>query len=580
METFMTQQLNTSELDFNKIKDNLKDFMRSQSDLNDYDFEGSNLSILLDAMAYITHYQGVYVNAAVNESFLDTAIRRNSIISHAKSIGYTPNSTKAAQATINLKFNEAENDANNIIGVTIAKGAKFIGSYQGSIYNFVTFDTYSTSYPYSIDIPIKQGSYHTKTFTWLDGTVQNFILNESDIDRDSISLKVNGVFWTYSNGDLTNVDASSQVFYIQENYDNKTELYFGPDSGLFGLRPNNGDTLEVEYIRSDGAAANGVDVFSIPGLVGGYDAQGISISLVDVASLGMDPEDIEDVRFRAPKNYERQDRAVSADDFKAILLDEFGDIDAINVWGGETNDPPQYGKVMISIKPNTGERLSPMTKTDIINRILKPYNIVAITPVIVDPEYVYITINSKVTYYRNKTQKSQGEMIELISDIIKTKYEDSLRDFGSTLRYSSVVTAIDNADVAINSNITDIQMARRFNPDSNNVSGLYDLYYHNPIKPGTIISSSIIKTGGDTYALMDDGLGVMTLYNITQEAFTSINIGTIDYTKGIIYLRNFNIDIDTTQMISIYAVPSNTDVKSSQNVLILFDVANITTDTI
>ena len=143
-----------------------------------------------------------------------------------------------------------------------------------------------------------------------------------------------------------------------------------------------------------------------------------------------------------------------------------------------------------------------------------------------------------------------------------------------------IVTAIDNADVAINSNITDIQMARRFNPDSNNVSGLYDLYYHNPIKPGTIISSSIIKTGGDTYALMDDGLGVMTLYNITQEAFTSINIGTIDYTKGIIYLRNFNIDIDTTQMISIYAVPSNTDVKSSQNVLILFDVANITTDTI
>jgi len=568
----MATNLNVSELDFDKIQTNLKTHLQAQTEFQDYNFDGSNLATLVDALAYATHYNGVYANAAVNESFLDSAQVRNSIVSHAKALGYTPSSATAPSATIRLVFNTATSFVN------IDKGTKFSGTYQGTSYNFVTIDAYTATNDtgiYTIDIPISQGEYFTKTYTWLDNTTQRFVLNEVDIDRASIDVAVNGDFWVLNEGELALLDGDSQVFFVQENQDNQTEVYFGPDSGLFGARPLNNNPIIISYVRTKGAASNGTTTFSIPGLVGGFDAQDITITTVDASTLGSDAEEIENIRFRAPKNYERQGRAVTSEDYKAIISDRFGDVQAINVWGGEENDPPKYGKVLIAIKPTVGEELSPITKTKLIDEILKPYNIVAITPEIVDPEYIYVATNSNIKYKKSLTNKSTGELTTVVEAAIEAQFNSDLNEFGSTLRYSGIVASIDNAEASIISNVTTIQMSRRFLKDSTNTAGIYEIQYYNKIIPGTVVSSTIVKTDVADYAIMDDGLGVMTLYNITAQAFENIEMGTVDYTTGKIELNGFLTEIDINQSISIYAAPEDTDISSEKNLLILFDSATI-----
>jgi len=568
----MATNLNVSELDFDKIQTNLKTHLQAQTEFQDYNFDGSNLATLIDALAYATHYNGVYANAAVNESFLDSAQVRNSIVSHAKALGYTPSSATAPSATIRLVFNTATSFVN------IDKGTKFSGTYQGTSYNFVTIDAYTATNDtgiYTIDIPISQGEYFTKTYTWLDNTTQRFVLNEVDIDRASIDVAVNGDFWVLNEGELALLDGDSQVFFVQENQDNQTEVYFGPDSGLFGARPLNNNPIIISYVRTKGAASNGTTTFSIPGLVGGFDAQDITITTVDASTLGSDAEEIENIRFRAPKNYERQGRAVTSEDYKAIISDRFGDVQAINVWGGEENDPPKYGKVLIAIKPTVGEELSPITKTKLIDEILKPYNIVAITPEIVDPEYIYVATNSNIKYKKSLTNKSTGELTTVVEAAIEAQFNSDLNEFGSTLRYSGIVASIDNAEASIISNVTTIQMSRRFLKDSTNTAGIYEIQYYNKIIPGTVVSSTIVKTDVADYAIMDDGLGVMTLYNITAQAFENIEMGTVDYTTGKIELNGFLTEIDINQSISIYAAPEDTDISSEKNLLILFDSATI-----
>jgi len=462
--------------------------------------------------------------------------------------------------------------------VNIDKGTKFSGTYQGTSYNFVTIDAYTATNDtgiYTIDMPISQGEYFTKTYTWLDNTTQRFVLNEVDIDRASIDVAVNGDFWVLNEGELALLDGDSQVFFVQENQDNQTEVYFGPDSGLFGARPLNNNPIIISYVRTKGAASNGTTTFSIPGLVGGFDAQDITITTVDASTLGSDAEEIENIRFRAPKNYERQGRAVTSEDYKAIISDRFGDVQAINVWGGEENDPPKYGKVLIAIKPTVGEELSPITKTKLIDEILKPYNIVAITPEIVDPEYIYVATNSNIKYKKSLTNKSTGELTTVVEAAIEAQFNSDLNEFGSTLRYSGIVASIDNAEASIISNVTTIQMSRRFLKDSTNTAGIYEIQYYNKIIPGTVVSSTIVKTDVADYAIMDDGLGVMTLYNITAQAFENIEMGTVDYTTGKIELNGFLTEIDINQSISIYAAPEDTDISSEKNLLILFDSATI-----
>jgi hypothetical protein len=562
-------------LDFNDIREDLKTYLRAQSEFSDYDFDGSGLSVLIDTLAYATHYNALHANAAVAESFMDSALRRNSVVSHAKTIGYTPSSTTASAATVSLTFTDADLEQYDEVGVTIERGSKFIGVYQGETYPFVTTDTYTVTYPYQIDVPISQGVYHSKTFTWHEGVSQEFILGEDDLDRSTINLKVNDVFWSFNDGDLSDVDGESIMFYTQENYNGQTEIYFGPSSGRFGARPKDGDVIEVSYLRSEGGIPNGADVFSIPGLIGGYDAQSISIYTVSPASLGASAESIEDIRFRAPKNYERQNRTVTSDDFKAIIAEKFGNVASINVWGGEKNTPPQYGKVLISIKPKTGTTLSPISKAYIIDEVLSDYSVVGITPVIIDPEYVYVTVNSKVSYFKNNTAKSHGEMIAAVNLAVTHEFSDSLNKFGSTLHYSSLIGAVDNCERAIVSNNTTLQMSKRFTQDVTNLQGVYTLQYYNAIKPGTVISSELVHTGYDSRVLMDDGLGKMTLYNINQEVFESVNMGTVDYNTGIVYIDNFTTNIDIGQNISMYCVSQDVNISSNQNALILLDRANI-----
>jgi len=573
----MATNLNVSELDFDKIQTNLKTHLQAQTEFQDYNFDGSNLATLVDALAYATHYNGVYANAAVNESFLDSAQVRNSVVSHAKSIGYTPSSVTSPSATIRLVFNTATS------AVSIDKGTKFSGTYQGTSYNFVTTDAYTVTNDtgtYTIDILISQGEYFSKTYTWVDNTNQSFVLNEVDIDRSSIDVAVNGDYWILNEDDISNLDANSKIFFVQENQDNQTEIYFGPDSGLFGAHPSNNIAININYVRTKGADSNGCSTFSIPGLVGGFDATDITISTVDAASLGSDAETIEDIRFRAPKNYERQGRAVTSSDYKAIISDRFGDVEAINVWGGEENDPPKYGKVLISIKPTVGDELSPITKARIIDEILKPYNIVAITPEILSPDYLYVLVKSNIKYNKALTSKSAGEISAVVEDAITAQFTADLKEFGSVLRYSRLISAIDSSEDAISSNITTVEMSRRFRQEEANTSGIYELPYYNALIPGTIVSSTIVKTGGNEFALMDDGLGKMTLYNITTSGFENTDIGEVDYTSGKVSLAGFTTDIDDNQVISMYGAPVDTDISSNKNLLVLFDSAVIETTAI
>jgi hypothetical protein len=572
------KQLNISSLEFDDIKDNIKDFLKGQDTFTDYDFEGSGMSVLLDVMAYTTHYMGFHTNMAVNESFLDTATLRNSVVSHAKALGYTPKSVTAPEAIVKLSFN-IEGTAPP--SITIPQWTTFVSTINGVSMNFVTSEL-TNVYPddqgdFSTEVRLKQGNRQTINFGAYGSGQNGFIIDDETCDRDTISMS-NG--W-YNNTLLSELTPESKVFFMQEGLDKVTELYFG--NNIFGKVPNEDEEIEINYLSSKGEEANYTSsvkdqVFSLESIIDSYyDESKVVVETINISSLGSGAETTENIKMTAPRAYERQNRAVTAEDYKTILIEKYPNIDSISVWGGEDNDPPQYGAVFISIKPKHGLELSPITKKKLTDEVLSKYNMLAINPIITAPEYTYLDIETTVKYDPLITTKSSGDIQMKIIEDIKSFIESEISQFKVTLRYSQLTMTIDHADIAISNNLTSVKMYKKFFIQASNTTGNYIFKFNNAIKPGTAVSSVFGNSGLSTqFALLDDGQGNILMYDIVSEVFINTNQGTIDYETGTIELIGFTPILDTNTVISLYGTPQSNDIIAERNNLLVLNNSKVT----
>ena len=578
------KRIRVGELDFDGIKDNLKDYLKSQDQFKDYNFEGSGLSILLDVLAYNTHYNALYTNLAVNEMFLDSASKRESVVSIAKMLGYLPRSAKCAKATLNIRV--VPTGANPLAFVTLDALAPFATSINQQSYLFYTRESYSSAlvngaYTFN-NVVITEGQPLEYRYTY-DDTLR-FIIPNKDVDIDTLSVRVQesstGAFTTYNySNQITSVDKNTRAFFLKEVEDGKYEVYFG--DGIIGYKPSAGNVVLINYFKSSKEVANGASVFNLQAAIANIGT--VTITTTTAATGGASPESIDSIKKNAPVNYSAQNRAVTAEDYKVILPQLYSNVDTISVWGGEENDPPTYGKVFICVKPTTGETLTPETKEKIKTEVLKSKNVVSIIPELVDPEYLRILITSTI-YYNPIITNLSGTTIETLArQAIVTFNQKELNKFDSVMRYSRLSNVIDSsADGIVNSN-TIIRLRKSIVPVFNRVQS-YQINIGNPIYSEAGITGSVVSSGFSipgsttTFFVEDNGFGKLRRFSVTstgQKIIAPGEAGTVDYKTGKILLQSINIDAATDNVIEFTIRPQSNDVVSVRNQLAVIQESSI-----
>lgn len=600
-------------LDFDSIKNNLKTYLRGQDKFKDYDFEASGLNIILDLLAYNTHYQAFYANMVANEAFLDSAVVRSSAVSIAKHLGYTPKSIKASKATVDVDLGTNSTLITNVASGTafILRGEPFVGKLEtGKTYNFTTNKNYKVEYVNGRcvvkNVEIYEGTYRTFSFVYNSfDSAQKFILPSDRIDTDTIVVRVQksvsdseGLIdsW-FRSTDITTLDADAKAYFIQETESGKFEIYFG--DGIVGKSLQNGNVVLVEYLVTNGAAGNGCKTFTYmpnnnPALTRAIPSVSLTVSSDGTTSPsdgGTGAESLQSIKYYSPRSYQAQERAVTIEDYSTLLSREFLErAESFFIWGGEENDPPQYGKVFISIKPKVGTTISTLEKLAIQKTILGKRNIVSILPEVVDPDYVYLVLGVNIRYDASKATITPSALESLVRLSINDYGQQNLQKFGKNFRLSKFSTYIDDINPTISSNTVEMKLQKRFEPRISSPSPYtlrFDTQLFHPI-PGypsilestsfgyqDLTSSSIVKPIVDTY-LDDDGYGNVRLYKTVggSKIYFSESIGTIDYAKGTIVLRNFNpqyINPRTETELRLTVKPDIKDIEPRRNQIILID---------
>jgi len=581
-------------LDFDQIKTSIKDYLRANSTFTDFDFEGSNFSVLIDTLAYNTYITAFNSNMIVNESFLDSATLRENVVALARNVGYVPRSKKAATARIS--FNIATTTTSPQI--TLKAGLVCIGGDgQSSPYIFsvpedITVSVTNGSASFE-NVTIYQGVFLNKTFTADTSLNQRFVLDNSGIDASTIRVKVGSR--TYSAVDnLFEIDKTSEIFLIQEVTDEKYELLFGDD--VFGKKVENGTTIKASYIITDGEDGNGPRVFTFSGTI--VDSNGITIdpsstvtvTTVDSSKGGASIESIDSVKYFAPRVYSSQYRAVTARDYESIIQQVYPNTESVSIVGGEELDPPQFGTVLISIKPKNGTSISDFTKTSILND-LKKYSVAGINQKIIDLKLLYVEIDSTVYYNSSAVANIENLRTNVINTL--TQYSDSVdfNKFGGRFKYSKVVQVIDNVDTSITSNITKVKIRRNLNAVLNTFAQ-YEIcfgnrFHKNPI--GYNIKSTGFKIAGenDTVYFSDvpvegSDIGVLSIVKPTstpgQYQIVKKSIGSVDYVKGEVLVNTINITSTSLPdgVIEIQAFPESNDVVGLKDLYLVFDISKST----
>lgn len=573
--TTTNSRINVSELDFDEIKTSIKEYLRGQSEFSDYDFEGSGLSVLLDVLAYNTHYNSIYANLAVNEMFLDSASKRSSVVSLAKNLGYIPQSKRSATALVNVVVN-------NVIGspgtLTLPQYSEFITTIDGQTYTFYNLSDITTTsiggvYTFS-NVEIKEGTLQTFKYNVTNNS--RFIIPNSGCDLSTLTVKIqenasSSIFETFVFGDeFTEIDAVSRAYFVKEIEDELYEVYFGDN--IIGRAPANGNIVTLEYFVTNGSDANSARLFSFNGVISGGT---VTVTTVEVAGGGSDIEDIDSVKYNAVRNFSSQNRAVTAEDYRVLLPKLYSNVESISVWGGEDNIPPIFGKVFVSIKPKTGETLTNSTKEQIKNEILKRKNVVSIIPEIVDPEYLYIKIKSTIYYNPQITTKTADTLKALVRQTIENYNTNELERFGGVFRYSRLSRLIDQTDPAILSNITTVELEKYITP-SFNTTKKYIVYLDNPIYASGVAEESILTSGFTipnsnlTYYIDDDGAGNLRLFyyvTSTTKSFVNTNFGSVNYSTGIITVNALEITSAPDNLLIFFIKPQSNDVVSVRNQL-------------
>ena len=584
-------KINVTELDFDLVKANLKEFLKGQDQFTDYDFEGSSLSILLDILAYNTHYNALYTNLAVNESFLDSASKRNSVVSLAKALGYVPDSARGAVATITMVVS---NTTSTPTILNLPKYTQFSTTVDGENYIFYTLEDYSSvlnidnnTYTFS-GIQIKEGYPLTFKYEVIPG--QRYILPNADIDLSTLTIRVqnsstSSLFETWTrNENLLELDATSKVFFIKEIENEFYELEFG--NNVVGKALQTGNIVNIEYMTCNKELPNGAKSFTFQGasLLGGTVSTPITLI---AAEGGTDKESIETVRYNAPRAYSTQNRGVTVNDYKNIILSQYTEAESVSVWGGEDNIPPIYGKVFLSIKPKTTNTLSSTQKDYIKNTILKARNVVSITPEIVDPEYIDVAVNTTVYYNPKATNKKSSDIKNIVLQTIQNFANTNLDSYDGVLRYSKFSSAIDETDTSIVSNITTIKLHRQVEPKYN-VYAQYQIELGNPIYGSGFPEESVLSSGffipeydyavylEDSPLNSDNGLMKLFYYDVNLDKQYLTSIGTINYKTGSISLNNLNIIGLDSPAFELIIKPQSNDVISIRNQLVRIPDETIT----
>lgn len=588
----MASYVQVSNLDFQQIKASLKEYLRSQTDFTSYDFEGSTMNVLLDVLAYNTYYTAFNANMAVNELFLDSATIRDNVVALAKQLGYKPKSRTAPEAKISFTVTYPQTAPKTAV---LKKGSGFTTSYEDTLYSYVAVEDQTAPVEngtaYFDNISVYEGTLINSTFVVNENSPQRFILQNPNIDIDSIRVKVYNsqqasAFSYYEYADnILNVNPDSKAFFLEEIEDERYEMFFGDD--VIGRKVKNNELIEISYLSTNGPDTNGAKAFTFAGVLldiyggGGY-TNTTQINSVQSSFGGSDIEGISKIKFNAPKFFATQDRAVTAQDYAAIIRNLYPAVSDIITYGGEEDLPPEYGKVKIVIKPDLAATLSSSTKRDLEAK-LKKYMVASVTPEIIDPSILYVEVVTNIFYDSTKTTQRPEQIVsKVVSGLDQYLGQSGTEKFNGKFRFSKFVSTIDNADPSINSNSTDVTLRKDFYPQINSTS-FYEICYQNVFDKecnGSTVQSTGFKVSEfPAYTVyFEDRDGVIVLYrldNLTGEKITlNDSLGTVDYEEGEIKLYNLTIVEGTLSdnRVSIRVQPKNFDVVALREVYLDVDL--------
>ena len=554
--------LRISELDFDQIKTNLKDYLRAQSQFNSYDFDASGLSVLIDLLAYNTHYDAYMANQVINESFLDSAFKRESVVSKAKHLSYTPRSARSATAYVDILVNNPTGLPNNLV---LDRYTQFTSNIGGTNFTFVNTDMVSIQpengiYKFS-NVPLKEGKPYNYTYTVVSpGPSEKYAIPNANVDTTSLRVTVQNsnvdstvnVFTLVD--DITNVTSTSNVYYLEEDLSGQYVIYFG--DGVLGKKLTAGNIVSIDYLITNSSLANVSSTvnqtFTLAGTIQGN--SNVTISVAQNSTGGSAKESIDEIKFNAPRSYIAQSRAVTTNDYLSAIRTNVGNVESVAIWGGEENLPPVYGKVFVSLKPFSGYEISNSTKDYIKNSILKSRNVVSVIPEFVDPEYIWISLEVQARYKPNMTTKSASQLSGLIQTAIQNYFSSDLQKFNQDFVLSRASAAIDAADPSIYGNQINIKVQKRIVPILN-ATQTYSLNFLTKIHPaemsstrfyvlynGTLVPARIGDKPDSTDILSNyTGTGTLYLYHADTGDVLVNNLGSVDYPSGTMTISNLNV---------------------------------------
>jgi len=598
------QKLEITGLDFDVIKDNLKTYMKNQTQFLDYDFEGAGINALLDVLAYNTHYLGFHANMLANEMFIDTAQLRSSVVGHAKTLGYEPRSVRAPRAELNITLNDTA-----LTSATINAGTAFTTTIDNVEYRFVTTSAHTvlqtgTGLPF-LSIPVFEGTYVTTRYTVDTSNVnQRFLLTDNQSDTTTLTVKVqnsssDSTTVTYTKAtDITQLTGSSSVYFLQEVEDGLFEVYFG--DGFVSKAVSDGNIVILQYVVTNITEANGAFLFSNTGAIA--TVTDITVTTVAAASGGAVAESIQSIKLSAPLDYASQGRCVTTNDYKVYVQKFYPQATSIQVFGGENGSfdsslgvvsTPEYGRVFISVRNNLGTNLTTTEKATLVAN-LSPYTVASITPVVVDPDFIYLFLTTNFKFNSLATTKTKDTLVTEVTTALTNFNTTELTKFDAVFRHSQLLRTIGDVDSSITSITVSPRIVKYFTPILSEAKS-YTLYFNNAFfhphdghngADGGIVSSTGFKISGNTNEQFfdDDGKGNLRTYFMSAGArsYTNIIAGTINYTTGAVSIRTLTItsisDVggSTATKIRLTIVPNANDIVALRNQILEIDVANST----
>jgi len=584
-----------SNLDFNQIKTSLKEYMRAQSDFTDYDFEGSTLSVLLDTLAYNTYYTAFNTNMVVNELFIDSATLRDNVVALAKQLGYRPKS--ATSPTAYVSFTVTYTNPTTDTELILKKGTGFTATYDNNVYNYVVLDDVKAQVANGVatftDVAVNEGTQLINTFTVNTASKsQRFILDNRNIDTNTIRVKVYPTGGSFNEpyliaDNILGVDGTSKVFFLDEIEDERYEILLG--DGVLGKKLENNARIEVSYLITSGPESNGVRSFVFSGVLENPNnvspsSFSVTINSTVAAAGGEEIESTQKIKYTAPKAYGTQERAVTADDYEAIVRKVYPATSDIIIFGGEDQEPPQYGKVFIVLKPTDASYLTSLTKNKIVSD-LKKYVVASVEPQIVDPSILYVEMMSKIYYNSLITDQTPTQIRDKVIGGVQSYIDTSdTEKFNGKFRYSKFVGVIDDSDPSINSNLTSLTMRKDFYPSLNSTF-YYEICFQNAFDEDCddpVLSSTGFRVteypNFDVY--VEDRNGKIILYRLDTVTGDKVvldnDIGDIDYVRGELKMYNLTIIKGSffDNRISVRVKPLSNDIKAMREVYLDVDVAN------